>query len=99
MLYNKKVETIRLIEYEGRVVPQPIHFDVSDSYAGIETTKLVRLESKSAPKAYTFEIDLAKGCGPKIFETQVERLNRNRKFKQDAPVVITDFIGGSKDKD
>lgn len=81
IFYNPKVEQIRLLEYESRSQPFPIKFDVSDCYAGIPDTKLVKLESTSAPKTYVFEIDIGRGKGPKIFETQIERLTRNRRFK------------------
>ena len=47
----------------------PIKFDISDSYAGIQDTKLVKIESASAPKTYVFEIELGKGKGTKIYET------------------------------
>ncbi len=57
VLYNKKVERIRAIEYSENKPPEPIRFDIQDSLTGKKNLVEVKLECKSAPKAYSFEID------------------------------------------
>ena len=52
MLYNPKIERIRLAEYDEEVEPKPIQFDISDSYSGIEGRKLILLKSESVPDDY-----------------------------------------------
>ena len=43
VLYNDKIERIRLDESDYNSPPTPLKFDISDSYTGLETTKLVRI--------------------------------------------------------
>ena len=37
VLYNKKIDKIRFLEYEGKSNEQPIRFNISEAYSGIET--------------------------------------------------------------
>lgn len=62
-MYNKKVERIRAIEYSENKAPEPIRFDIQESLTGKKNLMTVKLECKSAPKAYNFEIDFD---GPNI---------------------------------
>lgn len=45
VIYNKEVEKLRIEEYDAKAAPMPIKFDISDSYSGIESLKMVRLET------------------------------------------------------
>lgn len=97
ILYNNKVERIRTLEYSKNKPPMPIHFDISDSYSGVTTTKLIRIESVSAPKAYTFELDLIDKNRSKHFETSLEEIARKKRLSYEKPLLLTDFAKGSKD--
>jgi hypothetical protein len=59
--------------------------------------KLVKIESESAPKTYFFELDLGRGKGPRIFETQTEKFIRQRRFKKETPLLLSDYTKGGKD--
>ena len=96
VLYNEKTDSIRVFEYEKQTPPLPIRFDVSECYAGVEAVKLVKIESESAPETFFIELDLGRGKGPRIFETQTEKIIRQRRFKKEAPLVLSDFINGGK---
>ena len=74
------MERIRTLEYSKNLPPMPIFFDISDSYSGIETTKLVKIESVSAPKVYKFEFDLVDENRTKHFETVVEEIARKKRL-------------------
>ena len=52
VLYNQKIERIRVLEYENRSAPMPVKFDVSENYSGSPSKKMVTLVSESAPKPY-----------------------------------------------
>lgn len=47
-----------------------------DSYTGIETQKLIRIESNWEHKTFTLEVDLGSHnkTNPKIFETTLEAI-------------------------
>ena len=76
VLYNAKIERIRVLEYERHSVPLPIKFDVSDGYSGVPSQKIIKIQSESAPKAFTFDVDLASDKNPRIYDTQLEKFNR-----------------------
>ena len=97
VLYNSKIELIRLNEFEANSVLQPIKFDISEDYTGVKTQKLVRLESVSAPKTYTLHVDLQRDKHARIYETQVENFQRAAKFKKKKPLLLTDFTKGATD--
>ena len=94
LVYNDKIERIRVFEYESSTPPQPIKFEFSDGFAGIDAKKLVRISSVSAPKTYTLEIDLQKEKNPRVFDTQIGKIMRMNRFKKDKekPLLLTDFI-------
>ena len=75
----------------------PIYFDISDSYSGVDTTKLVKIESVSAPKTYTFEVDLIDENRAKHFETVMEEIARKKRLQEQKPLQLTDFARGAKD--
>ena len=70
VLYNRKVERIRVMEYDKSLAPAPIKFDISDSYTGVKSKKLIQILSDNAPKPYVFEVDLADDeNNPRSYET------------------------------
>lgn len=82
VIYNSKIERIRILEFETEKPPQPVKFDISDAYSGLEYQKLVRIECSSAPKAYVQKIDLRSEKNPRIYETQMEAFKRKNRSKQ-----------------
>ena len=76
VLYNMKIERIRILEYEKRSPPLPIHYNIAEAPSGQPSLKEVTIKSVSAPKDFVFEIDTADGKGPRIYETQLEQLTR-----------------------
>ena len=97
ILYNKKIERIRTNEYSKNKPPKPIHFDIAESYSGIDTTKLIRIECESAPKIYSFELNLADANRQKHFETVMEEIARKKRLEQEEPLKLTDFVKGATD--
>ena len=75
-----------MLEYEKQSAPLPIKFDISDSYTGIPSQKMIKIISDSAPKDYTFDIDLADKSNQRIYETQLEQFTRNKRFKKEVIV-------------
>ena len=49
VLYNDKIEHIRMLEYNRDAAPHAIKFDLSDGLSGIESHKSLRIQSDSAP--------------------------------------------------
>ena len=96
MLYNNKIERIRVLEYEKHSAPLPIKFDISDGYSGVPTQKIIKIQSESAPKVFNFDCDLASESNPRVFESQLEQFNRLCKFRNDKELFLTDY---TKDKD
>lgn len=95
VLYNDKIERIRLDESDYNSPPTPLKFDISDSYTGVETTKLVRIWKESSSKSYVFEIDLsANSKGPQSFETKLEKYLRGNRVLNENPLRLTDYIKG-----
>ena len=97
ILYNKKIERIRTNEYSKNEPPNPIHFDIAESYSGVATTKLIKIECESAPKVYTFELDLSTGNRKRHFETVMEEIARKKRLEQEKPLKLTDFVKGATD--
>lgn len=97
ILYNKKIERIRANEYSKNKPPKPIHFDIADSYSGIETTKLIRIECESAPKVYTFELNFLDGKRQKHFETVMEEISRQKRLEHKEPLKLRDFAKEATD--
>lgn len=69
VLYNQKIERIRVLEYERHSAPLPIMFDISECYDGMPSKRRIKIQSESAPKVYHFEVDLEDKTGPRIYET------------------------------
>ena len=95
VIFNAKVEKIRFTEYENKHFPQPIRFDISDSYTGEPHKKLIKIWSVSAPKESVFEIDLTKN--ERSLETINEKFNRDLRKKSKKPIIITDYTKGARD--
>lgn len=95
VIFNAKIESIRFTENEKKHAPQPIRFDISDSYTGEPHKKLIKIWSESAPKESVFEFDLSKNA--RSLETQNERFNRNVRRKAKKPIIITDYTKGARD--
>ena len=36
VIYNSKIERIRILEFETEKAPQPVKFDISDAYSGLD---------------------------------------------------------------
>ena len=70
VLYNRKIERIRVSEYEKHWAPRAIHFEISDSLSGQKTKKMIKIEPENAEKAHYFDIDFSNAQdNPKCFET------------------------------
>ena len=78
VLYNRKIDRIRVLEFDMQIPPAAIKFDISDSYSGEKSKKLIRLNAESAPKPYVFEVDFSNDAdNPRSYETNFEKFTRN----------------------
>ena len=41
VLYNEKVERIRMLEHDMRIAPASIKFDISDGFTGVTSNKRI----------------------------------------------------------
>ena len=98
VLYNTRVERIRVLEYEKNYPPQPVHFDISESYSGAAKKRLVKIYSDTVPEPHHFDIDLEHGKGPKIYETKLESVTRASRFKKNVQLNLSDYIRDKNDK-
>ena len=58
---------------------------------------MIRIESISAPKVYTFEVDLIDANRKKHFETVMEAIARKKRLTHDPhvkPLLLTDYAKG-----
>ena len=70
VLYNRKVERIRVLECNTCQPPAAIRYEISDSYTGVNSKKLIQINCESAPKPYVFEVDFNDPMdNPMLYET------------------------------
>lgn len=89
ILYNEKIERIRFAEYDCELPPNAIHFVIADALNGNESEKQVQIKAESTNKVYKLMVDL--DSDQKIYETQLEKLTRDIKFKKKKPLSLTDY--------
>ena len=99
VIYNSKIERIRILEFEIEKPPEPVKFDISDAYSASEYQKLVRIECSSAPKPYVLKIDLRSEKNPSIYETQMETFKRKNKSSKVQPLKLTDYLKRKNSKE
>ena len=98
VLYNRKVERIRVLECDTNLPPAAIKFEISDSYTGVNSKKLIQITCESAPKPYVFEVDFNDEMdNPRSYETQLEKFTRDVRSKIGSPVKLIDYMRGATD--
>ena len=97
VLYNDKIEYIRLLECEKQMPPLAIHFDISESFSGSTDHRLITLQAESYKTPFHIDIDLLSRDNA-IYETKLEKINRSSKFKKFVPLELSDYLGETSDK-
>lgn len=76
VLYNEKIEFIRISEYAQMQPPLPITFNIQDSFADGPEIKKISFTCESAPKTYSLKLDINKRV--LCFESNAEMEERKR---------------------
>ena len=90
IIYNKKIEKVRVNEVLKKEAPQAIQFDISDCYSGATTKKLLKIKPEYAEKPLTIEVDLVRD-NPRLYETKLEKFNRQVRHVIEVPLRLTDY--------
>ena len=82
VLYNTRMEKIKIADLLRKNEPQSIHFDISEALSGYANRKLVTIKPEGVPdgakQAYHLELDFDDECDwPRLFETELEKFNKH----------------------
>ena len=104
VIYNTRVEKIKINDLLRKNEPQSIHFDISESLSGYANRKLVTIKpervQEGAKQAFHLELDFDDECDwPRLFETELEKFNKHVQKVDETPLNLSDFVSGHYDPD